>query len=152
MTHADKPERGVRWTGGAANARALRFLSMSFIVAAAYDVTVALLILFSPCAVFALLSIPPPPEPMHFRFAALLLLVLPLFYLLPAIDPQRHAPVAAAAVGARLLGVVFLIAHLLAGAPAAYAGFAAVDLAFAAAHACGLRWAGFDILGRGRNA
>jgi hypothetical protein len=130
--------------------RGLRFLARSFAAGAVYDVAVALIILAAPAALFSWLAIPPPPEPMHFRFAALLLLTLPMFYVLPASDPARYAPVASAGVGARLLGTVFLTAHVVAGAPAAYAAFAAADLAFAALHLIGLHWAGFDVRGRPR--
>jgi len=122
--------------------RGLRFLAATFAAGAAYDLLVAALILTTPAALLAALSIPPPPDPMHFRFAALLLLALPLFYLLVVRDPERYAGVAVAGIGARLLGAGFLAAHVASGAPAAYAGFAAVDLAFAILHAWGLRWSG----------
>jgi len=135
---------------GRAGSPGLGFLAASFAAGAVYDAALGLVILASPPAVLAFFSIPPPPDPMHFRFAALLLLVLPLFYILPAVDPARFAPVAAAGTGARTLGAAFLFAHAAAGAPAAYVGFAAVDAAFALAHAWGLRRAGLDLLGRTR--
>jgi hypothetical protein len=94
--------------------------------------------------------IAPPPDPMHFRFAGLLLLVLPLFYLLPAREPLRYPGVASAAIGARLAGAVFLGLHVAAGAPLVYSAFAAMDLLFAALHAAGLLSCGFDLLGRTR--
>lgn len=120
-------------------------LRASILAGIAYDWLAAALIAASPPPAFRVLGISLPCEPFHFRFAALLLVILPFFYLLAWRDPVRYSGVVGAMVVARLAGFLFLAGHvLLAGAAAAYAGFALADLAFAAVHVALARRAGLS--------
>ncbi len=59
------------------------------------------------------------------RFAGLLLVILSVFYMPAAIDPDRYRATAWMAVGSRLAGVLFF-----AGEPATYMMLGLFDLAF----------------------
>lgn len=128
---------------GAPNARGLAPLRLSILAGIVYDWVLAALILASPPALLALFGLPEPPDPFHFRFAAIPLLALPFFYRLAWRDPVRHAGIVGAMVIARLVGFAYLVLYGNAcGAPGAFALFGAIDLAFAAAHAALARRAG----------
>jgi len=119
-------------------------LRTSILAGIVYDWTVAALILASPAALLSLLRIPPPPEPYHFQFGALPLVILPFFYRLAWRDPVRYSGVVGAMVIARLVGFAYLAMYGAArGEAAAFVAFGAVDLAFAAMHLALARRAGF---------
>ncbi len=93
------------------------------------------------------LGIPIGEHVMYFRFAGLLLLVLPIFYVLGARRPTLTPPIAAGACLARGAGAVFLLAHLTRGeAVIAFWFFAVIDASFAALHAVSLSRARYSLL------
>lgn len=119
-------------------------LRASILAGSLYDWGLALLILASPPALLALLRIPPPLDPFYFRFPALLLIVLPLYYLLAWRDPDRYGGVIGAMIVTRLAGFVYVTIYGAArGAPTAYALFGIVDLAFSVTHLFLARRAGY---------
>jgi hypothetical protein len=65
--------------------------------------------LLVPERMLALTSLPITAPIMWTRFAGLLLILLSVFYMPAAVDPDRHRSVAWLAVGSRLAGVVFFI-------------------------------------------
>lgn len=79
-----------------------------------------------PAAMLARNSLPPSDPVLWPRFAALLLILLTLFYAPAAIDPDRYRANAWMAVTARLAGVVFFFAFQA----AAYRTLGLVDLVF----------------------
>jgi hypothetical protein len=124
------------------------FLRTTLVIAAVTDWLLAALILVPVTAVTDALNVPIGAPVMHFRFAGLLLAVLPIFYLMGAASARLAPPIAAGAVLARAAGVVFLLAHLLGGeAATAYWFFCGLDGAFAVLHGLGLRRAGRTLLG-----
>jgi hypothetical protein len=69
----------------------------------------------------------PPPSPLVWpQFAALLLILLSIFYMAAAVDPVRYKATAWSAVGSRLAGVIFFGMFQ----PAAYRMLGFFDLAF----------------------
>lgn len=131
-------ERGShagRERGASEEARATG-LRASILAGIVYDWIVAILIFAAHPAILEAFRIPPPPDAFHFKFAALLLAILPVFYLLPLRDPHRYSGVVGAMIVARLAGFAYLTLYGGAlGAGASYAAFGCVDLAFAALHA-----------------
>jgi len=97
----------VVWAGIAAN------LALAFPTIAA------------PATMIERLSLPTATPDLWPRFAAILLVLLSVFYMPAAIDPDRYRANAWFAVGARLVGVVFFL-----GEGAAYRTLALFDLAF----------------------
>lgn len=65
--------------------------------------------LIAPDRVIALAGLPPATPAVWPRFAALLLVLLSVFYMPAGIDPRRYRVVAWLAVAARLAGVVFFV-------------------------------------------
>ena len=117
-------------------------------VAAAVDLTAAILILIPARSLFDQLGIPLGAPLLHFRFAGLLLIILPVFYLMGALRPRLAMPIAAGAVVARALGVGFLCAHLMAGeAASAYWTAMVVEAAIGGLHWLSLRHAGVSLTG-----
>jgi hypothetical protein len=124
------------------------FLRATLVIAVVTDWLLAALILVPVVPVTDALSVPIGTPVMHFRFAGLLLAVVPIFYLMGAVSPRLAPPIAAGAVFARVAGVVFLTAHLLGGeAATAYWFFCGLDAAFALLHWLGLRRAGRTLFG-----
>ena len=66
--------------------------------------------LVAPARLLALSSLPPASPVLWPRFSGLLLILLSLFYMPAAIDPDRYLATAWLAVGARLVGVIFFLA------------------------------------------
>jgi hypothetical protein len=89
------------------------------------NVALAAPTLLRPVQVLSTFDLPVPSEIMWTRFAALLLILLSLFYVPAAIDPFRYRIIAILAVASRLAGVLFFfLIH------ATYWLFGAFDLAF----------------------
>ena len=65
--------------------------------------------LFAPDMMIALTGLPPATPVLWPRFAALLLILLGVFYMPAAVDYVRYRATAWSAVGARLAGVVFFV-------------------------------------------
>jgi len=111
-------------------------LRASILAGILYDWIVAILSFAAHPALLAAMRLPPPPEPFHFKFSALLLVILPVFYLLPWRDVQRYSGVVGAMIVARLAGFAYLSLYGAAlHVPASYAAFGVADLVFAALHA-----------------
>jgi hypothetical protein len=81
--------------------------------------------LIAPARMLALNSLPPATPDLWPRFAALLLILLSVFYMPAAIDPDRYRANAWFAVGSRLVGVLFFMTQ-----PSDYRMLGAVDLVF----------------------
>jgi len=71
------------------------------------NIALALPTLVAPARMLALTALPPASPMLWPRFAALLLLLLSVFYMPAGIDPDRYRATAWSAVGARLVGFVF---------------------------------------------
>ena len=65
--------------------------------------------LLAPERMIELIGLPMPSPLLWTRFAALLLIILSLFYIPAAIDPVRYRPVAYLTLVSRLFGVVFFV-------------------------------------------
>jgi hypothetical protein len=100
------------------------------------NILVALISIVRPADVLAFLSLEPAQPLVWPRFAAFLLILLSIFYIPAAIDPQRNRFAAAFAVISRLGGVVFFA---LVGD--GYVLFALFDLVFGLPQAI-LLWLG----------
>jgi hypothetical protein len=90
------------------------------------NLALALATLIDPAAMLARTSLPPAEPLLWPRFAALLLILLSVFYMPAGVDPDRYRANAWMAVGSRLVGVVFF---LLFQAPE-YRTLGLVDLVF----------------------
>jgi hypothetical protein len=122
--------------------RALRAVIFAGIL---YDWLTAALIFLSHADVLAAFRLPQPADPFHFKFAGLLLLVLPFFYVMPWREPRRYARVIGAMIAARLAGFAYLSLYGgLRAEPATYALFGVADLAFAVATLLCARRAGLS--------
>jgi len=73
----------------------------------AANLALAVPVLVRPAAVLGAYGLPVPSEIVWPRFAALLLVLLSVFYMPAAIDPDRHRVNAVVAVASRLAGVLF---------------------------------------------
>jgi hypothetical protein len=82
--------------------------------------------LVAPDRLIALSGLPPASPIVWPQFAALLLVLLSVFYIPAGIDPVRYRATAWSSVGARLAGVIFFIGFQ----PAAYHMLGFFDLAF----------------------
>jgi hypothetical protein len=67
--------------------------------------------LAAPTMVIEMASLPTATPDLWPRFAALLLVLLSVFYMPAAVDPDRYRANAWFAVGSRLVGVVFFVLH-----------------------------------------
>jgi hypothetical protein len=65
--------------------------------------------LFFPAQLMAMSGLPPATPLLWPRFAALLLILLSIFYMPAGVDPARYRVTAWTAVGARLAGVIFFV-------------------------------------------
>jgi hypothetical protein len=89
------------------------------------NVVLALPTFLRPVQVLSAFDLPVPSEIMWTRFAALLLILLSVFYVPAAIDPVRYRIIAILAVASRLAGVLFFFLI-----QTTYWLFGAFDLAF----------------------
>jgi hypothetical protein len=90
------------------------------------NLAVAIPTLLAPERLMALSGFPPATPLLWPRFAALLLILLSLFYMPAGIDVDRYRPVAWLAVASRLAGVVFFLGFQ----PAEYRMLGLFDLVF----------------------
>ena len=88
------------------------------------NIALALPTLAAPDRMLALSALPPATPDLWPRFAALLLILLSVFYMPAATDPDRYRANAWFAVGSRLVGVVFFMCQ------PDYRRLGAVDLVF----------------------
>ena len=116
-----------------------RYLQLTLLVGAVYDIGFGLGILVMPHRLAGVLGLPMPADELYLRFISVFLVGLALIYLLPAVDPDRFRPVIWVAVAVRAMGFVFMAAAVaFYHRPAVFLLLAAGDLAFAAAHTVGL--------------
>lgn len=125
----------------------MEFLRRTLWIAAFVDLALAPLALVPVVPVADALGIPVGEPVMHLRFAGLLLVLLPVFYIVGARDPRTTVPITGVAIVARLAGVLFMGGHVLwAGAPPAYWLFAGLDATMGVLHAVALARVGFSPL------
>lgn len=106
--HAEQWFKRVVWLGIAAN------------------MALAVPTLLAPARMIEFVGLPMPMPLMWTQFAALLLILLSLFYMPAAIDPVRYRMVALLTLVSRLAGVVFFVGFQ----PAEYRMFGYFDLVF----------------------
>lgn len=115
---------------------AWRPLAISMGVAAVYDAGFAVAMVLFPVRASRILGLTPPDDPTYLGLAGLLLLILAGMYALAAADVVRHQGIVRVAIVGRALGALYLAhAALTHGMAWAFAATAAIDLAFALAHA-----------------
>ena len=73
------------------------------------NIALAIPTMADPAAMLARTSLPPSDPLLWPRFAALLLILLSIFYMPAGIDPDRYRANAWMAVGSRLVGVMFFL-------------------------------------------
>ncbi len=118
------------------DARAHGRLRASLVLGSLYDLVFAGLTLVAPEAGARLLRIPLPEDQLYLRFTGVFLILLALFYLLPAIHPGRYLGNVVVAIAGRAMGGAFLLtAVLLHDRPRAFLLLGAGDLVFAVLHA-----------------
>ena len=114
-------------------------LQLSLVVGAVYDIAFGLGILLAPGTLAGVLGLPMPQDQLYLRFLSVFLFGLALYYLLPAVDPERFRPVVWVAVAVRAMGFLFMAAAWsLFSRPGIFLLLGAADLAFALAHGAGL--------------
>ncbi|MFQ5701104.1 MAG: hypothetical protein ACE5HU_04600 [Acidobacteriota bacterium] len=115
---------------------ALRWLSVSLFAGSGYDVLFAIINLLVPRWGSRILGIPMPSQEVYLRFTGVFLIVLALFYALPALHPGRYLGNVVVAILGRTAGAVFLCtATLIFDQPRAFLLLGAGDLIFAVLHA-----------------
>src|SRR5262245_13773170 len=108
-----------------------RRLRASMVAASAYDAAFAVVNLLVPEWGARMLVIPLPAETVYLRFTSVFLVILALFYLLPAIHPGRYLGNVVVAIVGRTAGAVFLLAATFCfGLPRGFALLGLGDLAF----------------------
>ena len=121
--------------GGSTHEIAGRRLRVSMVAASVYDGAFAVVNLAFPEWGSRMLGVPLPAETIYLRFTGIFLIMLALFYLLPAIHPGRYLGNVVVAIVGRTAGAIFLaVAWLCFGLPTAFAFLGLGDLAFAAVH------------------
>lgn len=88
----------------------LKILSISLWAGSLWDWIASFLILLFPSTVL-LFGVPYPQEIMYFRFAGLLLFILPFFYIQAALRPEKERGIVIGAIIARFSGFIFLCVH-----------------------------------------
>ena len=97
----------------------------------AFNVYFSLLSLAAPNQLLAFLDLQPAEPTLWLSFSGNLLILLSLFYILPAIDPDRYRLNAWLAIFSRFAGVLFFTSFVLLGAQQELLLFAGADLVFA---------------------
>lgn len=122
--------------GRASSAAAHRQLRISLVAGSLYDAAFAVVNLLAPAACARLLGIALPEDEIYLRFTGVFLIILALFYMLPAIHPGRYLGNVTVAIIGRTLGAIFLFAAVMGwGRPSSFVLLGAGDLFFAALHA-----------------
>lgn len=110
----------------ASRAHAQRWFRRLLWIGIVANLATAIPSVLAPATMLRLFRFPEATPVMWPQFAALLLVLLSLFYVPAAIDPNRYRVIAWLAVGARLVGVVFFLGFQ----PKEYHQFGYFDLAF----------------------
>jgi hypothetical protein len=112
----------------------LKILSISLWAGSFWDWGASILIIFFPSTVL-LFGVPYPQEIMYFRFAGLLLFILPFFYIQAALKPEKERGIIIGSIIARFSGFIFLSIHyLFFSAKFLFFFFGIVDLIFGLWH------------------
>ncbi len=112
----------------------LKILSISLWAGSFWDWIASFLIIFFPSTVL-LFGVPYPQEIMYFRFAGLLLFILPFFYIQAALRPEKEKGIVIGAIIARFSGFIFLSIHyFFFSAKLLFFIFGIVDLIFGLWH------------------
>jgi len=112
----------------------LKILSISLWAGSFWDWGASILIIFFPSTVL-FFGVPYPQEIMYFRFAGLLLFILPFFYIQAALKPEKERGIIIGAIIARFSGFIFLSIHyLFFSAKFLFFFFGIVDLIFGLWH------------------
>ena len=123
MEHRETTE--ARWS----------WVARSMALAAAYDLSFAVAILFFTAPAARLLRLALPDDLVYLRFNGVFLLMLAGMYVLPALQPQRYRGIVSVAVIGRFLGFVYLGWVAWSGGAPTFWGLALTDLFFSILHA-----------------
>ena len=111
-------------------------LRVSLIAGSSYDFAFAIVNLIVPSVGAHALGIALPHDELYLRFTGVFLIILALFYLLPAIHPGRYLGNVSVAIIGRTLGAIFLFAAVIGWSrPVIFLLLGAGDLFFALLHA-----------------
>ena len=111
-------------------------LRVSLIAGSSYDFAFAIVNLIVPSVGARALGIALPQDELYLRFTGVFLIILALFYLLPAIHPGRYLGNVSVAIIGRTLGAIFLFAAVIGWSrPVIFLLLGAGDLLFALLHA-----------------
>ncbi len=114
--------------------KTLKILSISFWAGSAWDWLTSFLIFFFPSTVL-LFGVPYPQEVLYFRFAGLLLFILPFFYIQAALKPEQEQGIVKGAIIARFSGFLFMFIHyIFFNVRALFLFFGIIDLLFGLWH------------------
>lgn len=111
------------------------FLSITLIAGAVYDAAFGLPILFYPAPLARVLGIVLPKTEVFLRLNGIFLLILALFYLVTALDPDRHPGNVIVAILGRVMGGIFFCVYALGfGGGPVFLLLGCADLGFALIH------------------
>lgn len=124
----------------------VRALRISLAVGIAVDLLGAVGMRLMPGEIAGMLGVPAPIDNDFWpRYSAVFLVVVPIFYLIAALNPARYLANAAGAVAARLLGFIFYLTMFSRDdTRKAFLFLAIMNLALAATHAWLIRPAGWS--------
>jgi hypothetical protein len=129
-------EEAVNQTERMTDTAAHKRLRTSMIAGSLYDALFAIVNLIVPGIGARVLGLTLPEDEVYLRFTGVFLIILALFYLLPAIHPGRYLGNVAVAIIGRTLGAIFLFAAVIGwGRPPVFLLLGAGDLLFALLHA-----------------
>lgn len=124
------------------NETAHRRLRVTMVAGSFYDAAFAVLLLAGPEWGARFFGIPLPAQQLYLRFTGVFLLILAMFYLLPAIHPGRYLGNVVVAIVGRTAGAVFMVTAVAAfDQPRAFMALGLSDLLFAVLHLHYLRQA-----------
>ena len=111
------------------------FLGITLIAGAVYDAAFGLPILFFPAPLARVLGIVLPRTEVYLRLNGIFLLILALFYLVTALDPDRHPGNVIVVILGRAMGGIFFCGYALGfdGGPV-FLLLGSADLGFALIH------------------
>ena len=112
-----------------------RWVSLSMVTGALYDLIFAMAILLFPARAAGLLTLDLPEDPVYLNLNGIFLLLLAGMYILPGLDPNRYRGVIEVAIAGRFLGFLYLGSVWWAGREGPFLLLALGDLTFALWHA-----------------
>lgn len=129
----EKPEAGR--APAVSRGKRFSFLGLTLVAGAVYDAAFGLPILFFPAPLARFLGIVLPRTEVYLRLNGIFLLILALFYLVTALDPDRHPGNVIVAILGRAMGGIFFCGYALwfDGGPV-FLLLGSADLGFALIH------------------